>query len=591
MKKKISVTILLLVAVGGLVLIATSAVLLVTGYANFTNTRELLAEKANMTVDGLEQGVRNHVRPARNIVDHLALLASQGEFEVSNRPDVVSTLKSVLGAAPQVSGVSIWLANSQQTMVERLSDSAIASRTQDFSTDKLLVAHFNQLKSKKEAQWNQPYRRQGNSFISVSKSIFVNGNYVGAATAAISLDDLSEYVQSLGADQQFHGFILYGKDHVLAHRDLSRISSLNNSDDGLAMHTIKQLADPVLTGLDGSIALPKGPGSRIDARRVFSSDGNYLVFLREISDFGNPKWTLGTYARLDSLSTQIRRFFLSIIVGLLLLVSSLFAAFFIARRIAAPIKVTASAAAKIGKMDLEEITPLPASAITELNNLARAFNQMLEGLKWFETYVPRRLVNRLMREEGDMQIASSERILTVMFTDIVGFTAMSENLSPAETADMLNTHFEIMNGCIEAENGTLDKYIGDAVMAFWGAPEQQDDHALRACRAALAIREAHKIGGQSLRIKIAIHTGPLIVGNIGAKGRMNYTVIGDTVNTCSRIEKLASELDDGRPVSILISSETATGIKDEFKLEPVGKFSVKGRKKNVQVLRLIGFKQ
>lgn len=587
MRKNVSVTILLLVAVGGLVLIATGAVLLVTGYASLTNTRELLIEKANMTVDSLEQGVRAHVRPARNLVDHLVLLASRGDIDVSNNRDVVTTLKSAMAAAPQVLGVSIWQQDGQQTRIDRTDDDGFVVKLDDFRTNTELLSYFNSLRSHKKAQWNPPYWHDDKSFISVSRSLFFNDSYVGAASAAISLKDLSKYVQSQGADQQLQGFILYGDDQVLAHRALSNITPLVGSE-GLALHSLKQLADPVLTGLKGSFVLPKGPKGRIDARQVSTKNGRYLVLLRKISDFGETTWTLGTYARLDSMDSQIKRFFRSIIIGLLLLVFSLIAALFIARRIAAPIKSTALAADKIGQMNLEEIAPLPPSNITELNNLARAFNQMLDGLRWFETYVPRRLVNRLMREQGDMQIISSERILTVMFTDIVGFTAMSEDLSPAETAELLNAHFEIMNRCIEAENGTLDKYIGDAVMAFWGAPEQQDDHALRACRAALAIRKAHENSDQSLRIKIAIHTGPLIVGNIGAKGRMNYTVIGDTVNTCSRIEKLASKLDDGSRVSILVSAETAADIKDKFKLEPAGKFSVKGRKKVVQVLRLIG---
>ncbi len=175
-----------------------------------------------------------------------------------------------------------------------------------------------------------------------------------------------------------------------------------------------------------------------------------------------------------------------------------------------------------------------------------------------------------------------------MFTDIVGFTAMSENKTPTEIAEMLNRHFEVLYQCIEAEGGTLDKYIGDAAMAFWGAPEEQPDHAARACRAALAARKAFAEVEPDQRIKIAIHTGPLIVGNIGAVSRMNYTVIGDTVNTCSRIEKLAGDLDRGEPTIILISDATAAQLDEEFELESAGDFQVKGREKAVTVYRLIG---
>ena len=151
---------------------------------------------------------------------------------------------------------------------------------------------------------------------------------------------------------------------------------------------------------------------------------------------------------------------------------------------------------------------------------------------------------------------------------------------------MLNRHFEVLYQCIEAEGGTLDKYIGDAAMAFWGAPEEQPDHAMRACRAALAARKAFAEIEPDQRVKIAIHTGPLIVGNIGAVARMNYTVIGDTVNTCSRIEKIAGDLDAGEPTIILISDATAAELDDGFKLKAAGDFQVKGREKPVTVYRL-----
>lgn len=175
-----------------------------------------------------------------------------------------------------------------------------------------------------------------------------------------------------------------------------------------------------------------------------------------------------------------------------------------------------------------------------------------------------------------------------MFTDIVGFTASSEAKKPGEIAEELSQHFEIINQCIEKESGTLDKYIGDAVMAFWGAQEKQSDHAQRDCRAAIAIEKALSAGDCEQRIKIAVHTGPLIVGNIGAVGRMNYTVIGDTVNTCSRLEKLASDLlDEGSSAVIVISEPTASHLDQEFTLQKAGKIPVKGKKEEFTAFCLL----
>jgi class 3 adenylate cyclase len=196
-----------------------------------------------------------------------------------------------------------------------------------------------------------------------------------------------------------------------------------------------------------------------------------------------------------------------------------------------------------------------------------------------------------MGAAGGADLAHREAVLTVMFTDIIGFTSLSETMAPGDVAAFLNRHFNSVNQCIEAEDGTLDKYIGDAAMAFWGAPEPDPEHAARACRAALKLLEAatrRLASGDRppVRIKIAIHTGPLLVGNIGAEGRMNYTVIGDTVNVASRIEAVCSAEDDGAPAIILVSGETVQAAGPGFNFEPLGAHSVPGRHEAVDVWRL-----
>ncbi|MEM9106057.1 MAG: adenylate/guanylate cyclase domain-containing protein, partial [Pseudomonadota bacterium] len=227
--------------------------------------------------------------------------------------------------------------------------------------------------------------------------------------------------------------------------------------------------------------------------------------------------------------------------------------------------------------------------IREINDQILAFNRMVEGLRTFETYVPKALVQRIISQGGSSAVESAESDLTLMFTDIVGFTKMSEHMAPGEVAQLLNDHFSLINACIEEQGGTIDKYIGDAAMAFWGAPDAQDDMALRACRAALRIMKKMQDDDGEIRIKISIHSGPLIVGNIGAPGRINYTVVGDTVNTCSRIEDLCVSVDDGQTRTIvLVSDQIVAEVGDAFEFEPVGSFKVKGKTEPVKVFRLLG---
>ena len=189
--------------------------------------------------------------------------------------------------------------------------------------------------------------------------------------------------------------------------------------------------------------------------------------------------------------------------------------------------------------------PPRRSSVAEIDEQVRAFNLMLDALKVFQTYVPRKLVERLVALGGGEGMPSETRELTVMFTDIVTFSEIAERMGAEETAAFLNRHFGMLADCIRAEHGTIDKYIGDAVMAFWGAPERLDDHAARAVQAARRIAETITADNQRrarkglspVRVRIGLHSGPAVVGNIGAPDRVNYTIVGDTVNDAQRLSR------------------------------------------------------
>ena len=232
---------------------------------------------------------------------------------------------------------------------------------------------------------------------------------------------------------------------------------------------------------------------------------------------------------------------------------------------------------------------LKPSRFRELSRAADAFNSMTAALRWFERYVPKKLVTELMSHAAGSAIASEEREVTVMFTDIRGFSTMSERMRPGEVAALLNTHFEMLSRCIEAEGGTVDKFIGDSVMAFWGAPESMADHRARAVRAAQAIQAAVKADNEQRRargeapvaVRVGLHTGPVVVGNIGAESRLNYTVVGDTVNAAARLEQLGKKQTADDCV-VLLSEETvrnSTGLP----LTRLGKQTLKGKAEKVVV--------
>ncbi|WP_291541860.1 adenylate/guanylate cyclase domain-containing protein [Comamonas sp. SCN 67-35] len=204
----------------------------------------------------------------------------------------------------------------------------------------------------------------------------------------------------------------------------------------------------------------------------------------------------------------------------------------------------------------------------------------------FSRFVDPRIVESLSEEQHVARAeVSASREVTVLFSDIRGFTSLSEHRKPEEIVALLNRYFEMQVDVIFQHGGTLDKFIGDAIMAFWGAPMQQADHAVRAVRAALGMSEAlerfaadvvRELPGTHFEIGIGIHSGPAVVGFLGTSRRLDYTAIGDTVNLASRIEGCTKGVS-----RILVSDTTRRLCGREFGFRDHGAFSVKGREQQV----------
>lgn len=172
---------------------------------------------------------------------------------------------------------------------------------------------------------------------------------------------------------------------------------------------------------------------------------------------------------------------------------------------------------------------------------------------------------------------------------------MAAELSPGEVADFLNEHFTLIAEGIELQAGTIDKFIGDGLMAFWGAPDSQSDHAERAFQAALGVASTvrsdnarrRREGLPPVRMTIGLHTGVALTGNIGSPGRVNYTIIGDTVNTAQRIERLSRDLDfPETDVTILVSASTAKVLGDGLEPFTAGTHVLRGRGEPIEIYRI-----
>lgn len=223
-----------------------------------------------------------------------------------------------------------------------------------------------------------------------------------------------------------------------------------------------------------------------------------------------------------------------------------------------------------------------------LNNKLREEERMRNKLERFHSPQVIEMILKSNQETKENIMEAKELEATVLFTDIVGFTPLSEKMKPKDINTLLNKHFSKMTDIIFDLDGTLDKYIGDSLMAVFGAPFGQDNDAERAVMAALKMREALEaenkanVREKELNIRIGINTGQITAGNIGSPKRMEYTVLGDAVNVASRLESIAE------PNQILIGEETYNRIKDKIKTREIGLRKLKGKSRDLRVYEVLG---
>ena len=199
----------------------------------------------------------------------------------------------------------------------------------------------------------------------------------------------------------------------------------------------------------------------------------------------------------------------------------------------------------------------------------------------FKKYVSPEVVAEIMKQPGKLKLGGSRKQMTILFSDIRSFTSISEKMTPEELVGMLNEYFTEMADIIMKNRGLVDKFIGDAIMALWGVPLPEKDHARLACESAMQMKE--KVGNHEFEIGIGLNTGEAVVGNIGSHDRFDYTAIGDAVNLGSRIEGLTKQYG----VKILISESTHDLVKNGFVTRKIDLVAVKGKKKPVWVYELI----
>ena len=435
--------------------------------------------------------------------------------------------------------------------------------------------------------WVEPFlfaSRNQPGFIYSARDPGPDGKLRGVWAIEFEVSALSDFLQTLHLGSSGRVYVVSKSGLVVGHP----AGQVTEERGG-----VRQIAraathpDPMLRGAWNELQ-ERGPDTR------GFSFGPYLALVAGFPPDSGIDWrVIGVVPRLDYFGDAEHQAWLALAIGAFCaLVASLFGAV-LSSRVSDSMNDIAGEMDRIGRFEMTDRRLADeGSIVREVNAMSEATDRMKASLRSFGKYVPRELVQDLLASGQEAVLGGEKRVITTLFSDIAGFTTLSESLAPDELVKLLGEYFERMSETIREHQGTVDKYIGDAIMAFWGAPRPLADHALFACRCALQMRdrllamqaEWARLGRPAISARIGINTGVAVVGNIGSPNRMNYTAMGDAVNLASRLEGLNKSYGTG----IVVGEATAALVKDQLVLRPIDWVAVKGKAQAVLVHELLG---
>ena len=409
--------------------------------------------------------------------------------------------------------------------------------------------------------------------------IDIDQKRAGVLAIIIELTRVSNFLSQLTVGKSAGAFILDRDGGVVASPDA-------NADELNALKTDHPLFAVAVDAMrHAGSAYDPGSGEAFHAQ--VTRDGRaYQAVLTPISF---PGWSLVTVVPESEFLGPVQTTIRHLLIGLAVLIvfAGLLSAWLAQRLIAAPLIKVVGEIRHVERFDLDKVERHP-SHLAEIENLSSAIGDMAQGLAAFKKYIPADLVKRLISDGTGARLGGAVRPMSVMFIDLAGFTGMSERLGD-HIIPLLSRYFDAVSARIQEQGGTIDKFIGDAVMAFWGAPAANPDHAVDCCRAALACQRAMEEAGladdrgETVKIRIGVNSGDMLVGNIGSEVRLNYTVIGDAVNIASRLESTNKVYGS----TIIIGPETRKAAGDRIVVRELDRLAVYGRAGGLQIYELL----
>jgi adenylate cyclase len=450
--------------------------------------------------------------------------------------------------------------------------------------------------------WTEPYVFIGGDGnpdpgITHATPTIVAGNVVGVATADFSLRGLSKIVSTIDfaregkSESAGVAFIAAvfddGARRIIAHPDLEQVLA-----KGATGPELRRMADMT----DQTAKRVLATGKRADEETTVTGTGFVLRQGSTVSIVSSAplqrvglRWQIYAVAPESFFSRELaeaRRLVMGFSAAML--VVGLLVGYAVSRRITRPLSILARQAASVQRLEIDP-SPLESAGIREIAQLAASVESMKTGLRSFTRLVPKEYVRYLIRHDLEVVPGGERREMSVMFADLTGFTGLAEQLSPEELIRVLTRFFDIASAAVQATGGIVDKYNGDDVMAFWGAPDEVENVAASAIDAMLQIQSelaaiVPEHGEVQFAARIGVATGSVFVGNLGTRERMNYTVIGDRVNIAARLQGLGKFYG----VDSVIDDETLRKSGRPYRVRPLDKVGVAGRNEGVVVYEVRG---
>jgi len=432
--------------------------------------------------------------------------------------------------------------------------------------------------------WSEPYiyATEKELGITVSRAIFdKNNTKTKVAGADITYQRFNKFLK-LQSQKIFGDIIIFDKKQNIIASSFDNHQSVTNKivklNSNLNPTIINKSYTKYLTGKKSGL--------------IKSNDGvKYLYFFYSFPKNSSQKWKILTLIPQDViLGDIVLTMYTTITISILVLIIFIFIVAYLSKRISKPITLLSYQIRNIEHLHLN-ININEDSKITEIREVQHSLKSLQTALSSFIKYIPVDIVKILMELNQEAKIGGEEKNLAIMFTDIENFTTISENMNPSDVAIVLSEYFDKITSVIQKNNGTVDKYIGDAVLAFWGAPKDVDNPILLAVKTLIEIhqeidifnKERQEHNQNIFKTRVSVHYGKTLVGNIGSTNRLNYTVIGDSVNTTARLESINKKYGTYN----IISDEIYEHIKDDYKTKYLDSILLKGKTKPTKFYTII----